>query len=345
MKALVRRSLTPGDMVLADAPEPSPGPGMVKIKVEYAGICASDVRVLKMGLPPTFRVKPPVVAGHEGVGTVVEVGPGVGQIREGDRVASETTLVACGACRYCRSGYPNKCIDRKSLGWSANGYYAEYLIANERYCHKIASSVDSRAAAMLEPLSCTVKGVTFESTVHPGDVALVFGPGPIGQCLAQVAKLAGAYVVVIGTCRSRSRLEVARQLGADEIWLTPDEDIAAKALALTDGYGADVVYDCAGSQQSLSEGLQCLRRRGQFVFLSGNQSPLQVDCFHLLVNEIGISAAEGGSPLSWQRAVHLLNHGLVSLVPLVSDIYPLARWEEAFARVDRHEGIKILLQP
>jgi len=346
VKALVRRSFAAGDMVLADVPEPSPGPGMVKIRVEYAGICSSDVGVLKMELTPAFkRLRPPVVAGHEGVGTVVEVGPGVSRVRMGDRVVSETTLVACGVCRYCRSGYSNKCIDRRSLGWSANGYYAEYLIANELYCHKIADAVDSRAAALLEPFSCTVKAVMHESVLQPGDVALVFGPGPIGQCLAQVAKLLGAYVVVVGTCHSRARLELARQLGADEVWMTPDEDVVERIRDLTRGYGADAVYDCVGSQASLSTGLQCVRPKGQFVFVSGNKQPLQIDCFHILVDEIRITAAEGGSPLSWEKAVDLVNRRLVNLAPLVSDIFPLARWTEAFAQVDRREGLKVLLQP
>lgn len=346
MKALVRRSFAAGDMVLMDVPEPSPGPGMVKLKVEYAGICSSDVGVLKMELTPAFkRLKPPVVAGHEGVGTVVEVGPGVSRVRVGDRVASETTFAACGVCRYCRGGDTGKCIDRRSLGWSANGYYAEYLIANELHCHKIAGSVDSRGAAVLEPLSCTVKAVMHGSELHPGDVALVFGPGPIGQCLAQVAKVSGAYVVVVGTRRGHARLEVAQQLGADEIWSIPDDDITARVLALTDGYGADVVYDCVGTQQSLSGGLQCVRRQGQFVFVSGSKTPLQIDCFHILIDEIRTAAAEGGSPQSWDKAVDLVNHGHVNLAPLVSDIFPLTRWEEAFATVDRHEGLKVLLQP
>ena len=345
MKALVRQSYKSGDLVLKDMPEPSPGEGQAKVKVEYAGICGSDTKSWHRDMEPGLKLRVPRITGHEGVGIVVELGSGVTNVAVGDRVAAETTVTSCGECRFCRVGRPGMCANRQGLGTGADGYFAEYVIAAANGCHKIPEHVDPKGAAVLEPLGCAVKGVIQHSRELPGDVAVVFGPGAIGQCTAQVAKAAGAHVIMVGTPHSRSRLEVARRLCADQIMVSGEQDVASEVMALTDGQGADIVYEAVGSQAAFGEALRCVRKLGQFVVLAsaGVEIPFNVRWF--FARQITMIAAVSCDPLSWDYATNLLNRGLVNLSALVTDVFPLEEWFTAFTKAEGHEGIKILLKP
>lgn len=346
MKAVVRKSPRKGDIALMDIPEPSAGPGQLKLKVAYGGICSSDAHVLDSKLPLGDRFRPPVVVGHEGVGHVVEIGAGVTSFSSGDLVAAETTFTCCGTCEYCHSGETGLCRDRSSLGWSANGYWAEYIVVNAQFSHKLLPTVDARGAAVLEPFTCGVKAITQRVKVGPGDWAVVWGPGPIGLGAAQMARLAGARVVVVGTEHSRQRLEVASKLGAYRTLVSGVDDVVGEVKAMTGGYGAQLCADAAGTQSTFKEALACVRRLGQVLMLTGPfTGALQISTMDLLNNQVTVVGTEGTNPKSWDLAVNLLNAGLVDLTSLVSDVFPLDQWEAAIDKTRRREGMKILMQP
>jgi L-iditol 2-dehydrogenase len=345
MKGVVRRSLAANDVELLELPEPSPSEGQVKIQVEYAGICGSDVKSIERPIEPNSKVIPPVVLGHEGVGIIVEVGPGTTNLKVGDRVAAETTVTACGVCRYCRSGRVNMCLDRKGLGSRANGYFADFVIARAAGCHVIPDDVDPRAAAVLEPLGCAVNAVIQRSTVNAGDVAVVFGPGTIGQCVAQVAKACGAYVIVVGTQRSKPRLKIASELGADVVLVTGEDDIPAIVSDITDGYGADIVYECVGSESAFKEGLKCVRKLGQFVIVASASQPVEFDVRSLFSREIALIGAISTDPTTWDISMRLLTKHVVNLLPLVTAVIPLEEWRLGYAKGKTRDGLKILLKP
>jgi L-iditol 2-dehydrogenase len=346
MKAVVRASVKKGDIRLTDIPEPSAGPGQLKLKVAYGGICSSDAHVLDMELPLGDRFRPPVVVGHEGVGHVVEIGTGVTGFAVGDLVAAETTFTCCSVCEYCRRGDTGMCRNRSSLGWSANGYWAEYIVVNAQFSHRLLPQVDPRGAAVLEPFTCGVKAITQRVKVGPGDWAVVWGPGPIGLGAMQMARLAGARVVVVGTQHSRPRLEVAHRLGAYRTLVSGVDDVVAEVKAMTGGYGAQLCADAAGSQSTFMEALHCARRLGQVLMFTGPfTGTLQVSTMDLLNNQVSVIGTEGTNPASWDLAVNLLNAGLVDLTSLVSDVFPLDQWEAAIDKTRRREGMKILMQP
>jgi len=347
MKAVMRHSTKAGDEGLVEIPEPVVGPGQLKLKVAYGGICSSDAHLFQMDLPAGPRFQPPVVVGHEGVGHVAEIGPGVTGFALGDLVASETTFTCCGVCEFCRRGEVGMCRNgRKSLGWSANGYWAEYVLVNAQFSHKLAPHVDPKGAAVLEPFTCGVKAILQRVKVHPGDVAVVWGPGPIGLGVAQMARLAGAQVVVVGTEHSRPRLEVAKKVGAVRTLVSGVDDVVAEVKAMTNGYGAHLCSDAAGSQTTFKEAIACVRRQGNVLMMTGPfNKPLELHTFALLENELALVYGEGTNPYSWDVAVKLLNAGLVDLDSLVSDVFPLDQWEQAVAKTHRHEGMKILLRP
>jgi L-iditol 2-dehydrogenase len=346
MKALVRKSFAAGDVGLMDLPKPQPGPGQVVLKVVYGGICGSDAKVFKMDIVPGGKARPPIALGHEGVGIVSEVGADVTNVKVGDRVAAETTVQACGICRFCRTGNLSMCIDRAGLGTRANGYFAEYVLVRAGGCHVIPEHVDLKAAAVLEPLGCGVKGMVQQARVVPGDVVVVYGPGTIGQCAAQVAKAAGAYVVMVGTPHSHARLEVALKLGIDQVLVTGEQDVPKTIMDMTDGYGADVVCEAVGGQSSFSEALQCVRKLGQYVIMAtGPVQPVQIDLRWLFSRQIRMVGAVSCDPISWDISMDLLTQGKVNLAPLVTHVFPLEQWREAIAQTGSHEGIKVLLEP
>jgi L-iditol 2-dehydrogenase len=239
----------------------------------------------------------------------------------------------------CRSG-------RKSLGWSANGYWAEYILVNALFSHKLAPHVNAKGAAVLEPFTCGVKSILQRVKVNPGDIAVIWGPGPIGLGVVQMAKLAGARVVVVGTEHSRPRLEVAKKVGAYRTLVSGVDDVVAEIKAMTGGYGAQLCSDAAGSQTTFKEAIACVRRQGTVLMMTGPfNKPLELHTFEVLEKEVAILFAEGTNPHSWNTAVKLLDAGLVDLDSLVSDVFPLEQWEEGVAKTRRHEGMKILLRP
>jgi len=276
----------------------------------------------------------------------VQVGEGVTGYAVGDLVAAETTYACCGACEFCRRGDTGICHSRRSLGWSADGYWAEYVVVNALFSHKLDPQVNPRGAAVLEPFVCGLKALTQRIKITPGDLAVVWGPGPIGQGAALAARLAGARVVVVGTEHSRSRLEVASRLGAFRTWVSGVDDVVAEVKALSEGYGAHLCIDASGSLGTFQQAMACVRRLGQILLLSVPHSPeLVMNPGQLLDRQPTIVASIGTNPTSWNLAVRLLNSGSVNLDLLASDVFPLEQWQEAMARTKRHEGMKILLRP
>jgi len=345
VRALLRRSSEPGDVALAEIPEPTPGPGQVKIRVQYAGICGSDLKFLEAHLPTGSKIRPPVVLGHEGWGIVTETGEEVTNLRIGDRVAAETTLTACGMCRYCRTGRLSMCPTREGLGSRANGYFAEYLIARASGCHKIPDNMSDRAAALLEPLACAVNAVLQVCSVRPGEVAVVFGPGTIGLCVAQLLKLSGAYVIMVGTSHGKRRLEVARRLGVDRVLIADEQDVVGEIVDLTNNYGADIAYECVGSGKAFEDALHSLRKLGRLVVAASPLSEIKFDARSFHTKQINMIGAASTDPSSWDITMNLVRQGLVHLEDLVTDVFPLDQWQAAIEKAKAREGIKVLLKP
>ena len=346
MRAVVRMSGKSGDVRLMDIPEPTAGPGQLKLRVVYGGICSSDARMIYRDMVEGERLRTPVVVGHEGVGTVVEVGEGVTGFAIGDLVASETTFTNCGVCEFCHAGETGVCVDRSSLGWSANGYWAEYIVVNQRFSHKLAPHVNPKGAAVLEPFTCGLKGVTQRGRIIAGDWVAVWGPGPIGMGAMQAALASGARTIMVGTERGRPRLEIAKKLGARLTLVSGVDDVAAQIRAITGGLGAHMCIEAAGSQAAYNEAAASLRRLGQMIMLAGFHSGhVEVGTRDLLYTQASIVGAEGTNPASWDLAVELLNAGLVDMDAMVSHVFPLEKWEEAVAQTSSHLGMKVLLQP
>ena len=341
MKALVKTEHGFGNLEIQDKPEPTPGKDQVKIEVKYAGICGSDIHTYE----GHYKVAVPVTLGHEFSGEVVEVGEGVTEFKLGDRVTSETTFYICGECEYCKSEDYNLCNHRKGLGTQQDGGFTKYLIARKESVHHIPENVDYQSAAMTEPLACTHHAVA-KTRITQGDIAIVIGPGPIGLLTAQVAKSQGATVIITGLTNDKVRLDKAKELGIDYTVNTQEENLKELVNSLTDGYGAHVVFECSGAVPATKQGLDLLRKKGQYCQIGIFAQPeIQFDLEKIIQKEIRVVGSRSQKSADWEPSLALMNDGLVNAKALVTHEFDITRWDEAYQAIKSGEAIKVLLTP
>jgi len=339
MKALVKTKRGVGNIELLEVEEPRPEPGWVKIEVQACGVCGTDIHIYH----DRSETRPPVIMGHEFSGVVCELGQGVQNVKVGDRVVSETTVWSCGVCRYCRMGCYDICPSRWGLGRGGNGAFARYLVMRAEMLHHLPDNVDFIAGALTEPLACCVHAATEFTQITAGDVVLVTGDGAIGLLTAQVAKAHGATVVLCGL--QEDRLALGRELGVDYALNVEEEDPSALVKQLSDGYGADVVIECSGAAQAAELGLELVRIRGQYTQLGLFGGPITLDFQKVAYKELKVAGSFNQQWTSWERALRYLREGAVRTRPLVSDILPLSRWREGFAKYESRQATKVILVP
>lgn len=342
MKALRKLTRGPGHVEVVEIEEPRPGPGEVLIRVHLAGVCGTDVHILHDLFP---KVRPPVTLGHEFCGIVLEVGPGVEGWREGDRVTVESAAGFCGDCPHCLQGETQRCEERIAFGYARDGGFAQMVAARAEALHRLPQHVSFQEGALCEPLACATHAVLERSSLGPGNLAIVAGPGPIGLLIAQVARAAGARVLVVGTASDKERLALALRLGAEQGVLAQESDAGARVEEWTQGRGADLAFECSGTASSFSRCVEWVQKGGQVVQvgLLGRAASLDLD--RVTFREVEIRGSFAHNRGSWEKAIQLLERRQVQLLPLVSGTYPLDEWQEAFQRFERREGLKYLLQP
>ena len=310
------------------------------IGVKAAGICGTDMHIYK----DEFKSCPPVVLGHEIAGEIVEVGKGVENIQTGTRVTTETYFSTCGACRYCRNGQVNLCLKRRSIGSAMNGGFTNYVVVPAKNIHPLPIHLSHNAGALTEPLACVVHGVLSTPTVVPGDLAVIAGPGAIGLLTLQVVKAAGAKVIMLGTRADVGRLELSRTLGADYALSAEDHDLEDLVRELSD-LGADVVYECSGAGLAAAQLLALVRRKGRYVQIGLFGKSIAFDLDQLCYKELVISGSNATIPSAWPKALQLLESGAVNTEVLISNIYSVTDWQEAFDSFEAKKGIKLMLTP
>ncbi len=341
MKGVVKTAPGEGNVSLQDVPEPTPPPGHVLIAVQAAGICGTDIHIYH----DEFRSWPPVVLGHEVSGTVVALGDDVTTVTEGARVTTETYFSTCGVCRFCREGRINLCPQRRSIGSAVNGGFTSLLVVPARNVHPLPDNLSFRAGALVEPLACVVHGALDAPHVRPADLAVVAGPGAIGLLTLQVLKAAGARVLMLGTATDAHRLELAGELGAEAVYAVDRDDSRTAILEITGGLGADLVYECSGAGPAARDLLELVRRGGQYAQIGLFGKPVAWDLDQVCYKELTVTGSNASVPTAWTRALDLLATGMVRVEPLISNVYPLADWQEAFDIVERRSALKTLLSP
>jgi L-iditol 2-dehydrogenase len=320
-----------GNLGLREYEVPDPGPGQVLVEVIAAGICGTDLHIAD----DEFPSHPPVTMGHEVSGEVTAVGPGGDSSLIGGRFAIETYFSYCEVCAFCRTGSPNLCTERRSIGSHVDGGFARWLVVPARNLHPLPDTVGWHAGPLAEPLACVAHCLFDPPVVNAGDSVLVTGPGTMGVLTAQAARSAGGVVTLAGLPRDAERLAVAGRLGLHTLVLDGG-----------DGLGAfDVVCECSGSEAGARLALASVRKGGRYVHIGILGRPVSLDLDRILLTEITYTSGFASTPRSWERAMALLAAGDVVLDPLVSAVVPLREWQSAFEATRNAEGLKFIIDP
>lgn len=341
MKAIVKFAKGKDGMGLRDVPVPVPREGELLVKVIAAGICGSDIHSM---LDERTTIMP-VTLGHEYVGEVSKTCGDVGDFKVGDKVVTLPACYSCGECDFCKQGLITLCAKRASIGSHRNGAMAEYVVVPAKYSFKLPEGIeDVTPYALSEPFCCAVRGVYERIDVKKGDVAVVSGPGNIGQFAVQALKARGAYVIMSGLKNDSERLELAKKLGAD-VTVDNFEDLE-KEIKKVNPKGADIVVEAAGHPASLTTCLNVVRTQGTVLVLSfygGIPVTTRFDTTH--EKELTVYASNSTAMSSWEIGLSLLNEGRADLTPLVSLKLPLSEWKRGFEAVVNKEAYKVIFCP
>jgi alcohol dehydrogenase, propanol-preferring len=312
-------------LVIEQIPARTLEPGQIRVKVVASGLCHTDIHAAHGDWP--VKPSPPFVPGHEGVGIVTELGPGVIEVALGDRVAMPWLGYACGTCDYCVSGWETLCLEQQNMGYSIDGGFGEYAIAYARYVVTVPEGIDPFDAA---PLTCagvtTYKAIKVAGT-RSSDLVAVFGVGGLGHMAIQYARIAGGRVIAIDLFDEK--LELARDLGAEFTVNAAKEDPVEAIQKLG---GADQAIALAVSPSAFEQAYKSLRRGGTLVFVAlpaDNEVTLPI--FETVLNGITVVGSIVGTRTDLREVFELHAAGLTHVT---REIRPLAEVNEAIADVE-----------
>ena len=341
------------DIRVEEVARPHAGVGEAVIRVTLTTICGTDLHIVRGEYP----VKPGLVIGHEPVGVIEELGPGVTGYEIGERVLVGA-ITPCGQCRACLSGHLSQCGHGDGYeaigGWRSgntiNGAQAEYLLVPSAQANltKIPDELTDEQAVMLADIASTGISGAEAAPVRIGDAVVVFAQGPIGLCATAGAKLMGASLI-IGVDGDETRLAMARRMGADVALDYRAVDVVAEVKRLTGG-GADVAIEALGTQQTFENALRCLRPGGTLSSLGVYSGKLQMpyDAFAAGLGDhrIVTTLCPGGKE-RMRRLLNLVQSGRFDPTPLITHRFPLGEIVEAYHLLgERSEGVlKVAIKP
>ena len=319
-----------GLLALRDIDLPQdPGPGEVKIAVDTVGVCGSDVHYYTHGRIGPFVVTAPMVLGHEAAGTVVETGTGVTHLKPGDRVCMEPGIPDAGS-RASRLGMYN--VDPAVTFWATppvHGVLTPHVVHPAGYTYRLPDNVSMAEGAMVEPFAVGMQAAT-KARITPGDTAVPIGAGPIGTMVA-LAALAGGCARVLVADLAQPKLDIAGRYPGILTVNVGQTSLAEAVSDLTGGWGADVVFECAGAAR-VWEGIMALPRPGGCIVAVGLPvAPVPFDVSNASTKELRIETVFRYAH-QYDRAIALIGAGKVDLKPLISATYPFAESIAAFDR-------------
>jgi len=347
----------PRRLVVRAVPRPRCGAGEVLVRMAVCGVCGSDLRYFEGENPWAIHTLgvdrpnlPGMILGHEVAGTIVAVGEGVSPDRVGQRVVAEA-FRTCGSCPDCLRGRANLCASTEHLGHGAGWEGAEFNPGGMSECFTIwedkalslPDSITFEEAAFLDGLGVAVHAVR-RAQVREGDAVLIWGAGPIGLCLAQVARAWGARLVACVDVYPVA-MRLAEELGADVVADARSTDALTGLMDRTAGRGADAVFDTTGDLAAQQSALAALAPGGTCLLMAGPAPGLQVG-LRALAGERTLTTAANFADGDLAEALRLVESGQVRVRPMITHRVPLARAPEAFELMrqkERHATMKVLI--
>ena len=318
----------PERIELIEMPEPEPHDGHAVVAIERCGICGTDVAAYRSGKPYT-----PFLHGHEWCGTVTAIGRGVGGVSPGDRVVCGSPR-ACGRCAECLAGLGQRCARIMDLRGPhgaappAHGGYATAISLDARRLVPVPHDMDSDVAAQLEPAAVAMHGIR-RSPIQLGDCVVVQGCGPIGLIALQLARVAGAGLV-IAIEPDPVRRALAAELGAD-IVAAPGDSATDIVRTSTNGLGAAVVVECAGTGSALDAAVTLARPGGWVTMIGVSSAPVTIEPGRWLIREVTVTTSLAHTWADFERAIGLVGDGRLQLTPIHSATVGLDGLADAFA--------------
>ncbi|MDY7573631.1 zinc-dependent alcohol dehydrogenase [Actimicrobium sp. CCI2.3] len=316
-------------LVIKACPIPTPGPGQILVKTEACGVCHTDLHAMH----GDWQLKPalPFIPGHEGIGIVVALGAGVTSVREGERVGVPWLYSACGHCEHCLAAWETVCAEAEFGGYTKNGGFAEYILADPNYVAHIPEGLSAVDAA---PLICagvtTYKGIK-ETAARPGQWIVISGVGGLGHLAVQYAKAMGLLVCAVDI--DDGKLAHATKLGADVVVNAKKGDAVEAVRLATDG-GAHGVLITAPSLIAFKQGVGMTRKRGTCVLVGLPPGEFPTPLFDVVANCITIRGSFVGTRQDMNEA---LAFGASGKVKAVVELQPLSAINQILGRLEKGE--------
>lgn len=306
----------PDELTLGEKPVPVPGKAEVLVRIDAVAICATDLEVIHYGSPARIEGGLPFnknwTPGHEYMGTVAALGPGVDEFAVGERVTVEIHA-GCGQCKRCRQGMYTACLNygqnygevnkgHRANGFTTDGGFKEYAVNNINTLIRVPDQMSDEEATLVVTAGTSMYGFTELGGLLAGESVVVIGPGPIGLLAVAVAKSLGADPVVLTGTRD-NRLAIGKELGADHVVNVRNENAPEFVRRLTRGLGADYVMDTAGTQDSINEAVKMVNRGGKICLAAFPHEPVSVDLPHIARNNVYVYGIRGEGKSATHRAM------------------------------------------
>ena len=349
----------PDELSLVDKPVPVPGRAEALVRIDAVAICATDLEIMTYGTPAMIQGGPPFnknyTPGHEYMGTIAALGPGVDEFEIGDRVTVEIHA-GCGQCKRCRAGMYTSCHNyglnygEKNKGHRANGFttdggFAQYAVNNINTMIKVPDTMSDAEATLVVTAGTSMYGLTELGGLVAGESVVVIGPGPIGLLAVAVAKSLGASpVVLVGTRDNRN--QIGRELGADYT-INPREvdDVIAAVKELVGPKGADYVVDCAGNEATVNQSVHMTNRGGKVCLAAFPKKPVPFDLGYLAVNNIYLYGIRGEGKSATHRAMAFMAEKRFDATKVHTHTFPMHDLPNALrhARERIDDAIKVVV--
>lgn len=323
---------------------PQPAKGELQIKLEYVGVCGSDLHFYQEGRLANWDLDAPLALGHEPGGIVTAIGEGVEGFKIGDKVSIEPA-VPCGQCEDCRKGNYNLCknIMMLAIPGERDGVNAEYCVHAANMCYKLPENMDTLEGAMIEPLAVAMHGTEL-SNAKVGESAIVLGSGCIGLCTVLSLRARGVSEIYVADVMDK-RLEKALELGATRVFNSKRESIEEFAKTLPGG-GVDQVYECAGNRVTTLQTCRLIKRAGKVTLVGVSPEPvLELDIATLNAMEGTIYSVYRYRNL-WPKAIAAVSSGMIPVRKVVSHIFDFKDCIEAidYSLNHKDEVIKAVIK-
>jgi len=351
----------PGELERVEKPVPQPGAAEVLVRIDAIAVCATDLEVIYHGPPALIQGGEPFnknfTPGHEYMGTVARLGPGVDEFELGERVAVEVHA-GCGRCERCREGMYTACLNygmnygdrdkgHRANGFTTDGGFAEYAINHVNTLVRVPGGMSDEEATLIVTAGTAMYGLDVMGGLIAGQTLVVTGPGPIGLMGVGVAKALGAQPVILtGTHADQRRLALGRKLGADHVVDVHAEDAVAAVKRITDGKGCHYVLECSGAPNAVNEAARMLTRGGRICLAAFPREPALIDVAYLVSNNIYLFGIRGEGRSATRRAAALMQQKRFDASLIHTHTFPLDEVPTAirYSRERVDDAIKVVVK-